>query len=637
MKLSNLYSRIPEPAGSSLLGDLSDFYSTVNGNNGENLVLVSFFPKEIRIGAVSNYITNKYVLFVTNGNMTSTDNSFLWSAVVRNPSGADVTTQYDLSIINDNSQEFAFLMVADQPDMDQFTIMVNCIAKVDGNTYNFQLNHKLEPIHPDLLELIGSGANNASLGNPFCTFFIANHLRDYLGEVGFHNLGYINLIAGLLYRNLLSEFEKIQTLGLFRNSYNELFASPEYSYEIAETGNYSNLQAVEIGVVSIKLPLLHMLFDPGNYFHRDGDLTSILQQGFQNNEDIYIDLYNLCTFPKSALKYGTGVLRMLFEHFQIECDPGANIYIYNTFKTGSERDSILDTWRTLEKSDLKSHNGLLVNLLTEYYSGPRQFIDENLLTKYFWRNNYHILRHDWSPYIIRLLDWWPLTSSQLSTIFPQAGAGAKDEFRAVFNRFYKFFFLDTPLRRAHFFGQILEEVGSGITATTESLNYTPQALISTFSYFANHPAEATQYGRVGNSPYTGPGEHPADQEAIANRAYANRNGNGDIASGDGWNYRGKGYIQLTGRGNYNSVQTEIQTRVPNSGIDIIANPNDILTTKGGLISAMAFWSVNNLHQLADNGQAGSDVDAITAIVNLYTDSYQDRRNHFTVAFGVFNN
>ncbi|WP_281991298.1 glycoside hydrolase family 19 protein [Aquimarina aggregata] len=134
-----------------------------------------------------------------------------------------------------------------------------------------------------------------------------------------------------------------------------------------------------------------------------------------------------------------------------------------------------------------------------------------------------------------------ITKDQLKEIFTTATDSRINELRDEFNNAFDKFSINTCLRKAHFFAQIREEVGANISTFSENLNYSVQSLKDTFSYFRNNPEEAELYGRSD--------EHPADQEAIGNRAYANRLGNGDIDSGDGWNYRGKGYIQLTGRTN----------------------------------------------------------------------------------------
>jgi putative chitinase len=146
-------------------------------------------------------------------------------------------------------------------------------------------------------------------------------------------------------------------------------------------------------------------------------------------------------------------------------------------------------------------------------------------------------------------------------------------------------------------------------------------------YFKSHPDEADTYGKSDGQ--------KADGEGIANRAYAGRNGNGDIASGDGYKYRGGGLIQLTGKGNFEDVQKEIDAKDPGSGIDIVAREGDIRTAKGAMISAMAFWSKHGLNGKAEAGATGAVVDSITRVVNKSTKSYPQRRSHFLVTKKVF--
>jgi putative chitinase len=210
--------------------------------------------------------------------------------------------------------------------------------------------------------------------------------------------------------------------------------------------------------------------------------------------------------------------------------------------------------------------------------------------------------------------------SIFSAIFPNAPQTRIDALTNAFNEAYQEFNVNTCLRRAHFFAQALTEVGLGASPKEENMNYTPDGLKNTFKYFRRHPSEADLYGRTA--------DHQADQEAIANRAYANRMGNGDIASGDGWRFRGRGYIQLTGRSNYERVQREIDLKFPTSGVDIVNNFSDIVTPRGGLISAMAFWSLNNLDQVAEGGATNAVVDLITDVVNRHTNHRQKRIDFF---------
>jgi len=250
-----------------------------------------------------------------------------------------------------------------------------------------------------------------------------------------------------------------------------------------------------------------------------------------------------------------------------------------------------------------------------------------------------------SSVVTIIVDPNKITLEQLQQIFPGASTEKLESIRDTFNEAYDNFFLDTPLRKAHFFAQVKEEVDASISTLTENLNYAATALPKHFSVYRKKDEKgkfivdkegnyspndlAYEHGRSEKNNQT------ADQKAIANNAYANRNGNGDVASGDGWKYRGKGLIQLTGKSNYETINQEIQTRYPESGIDIIENEDDITSISGAMISAMAFWSNKNMHTTADKGSADSNVDEVTNIVNSGTDSKADRREHFKITKKVF--
>jgi putative chitinase len=167
------------------------------------------------------------------------------------------------------------------------------------------------------------------------------------------------------------------------------------------------------------------------------------------------------------------------------------------------------------------------------------------------------------------------------------------------------FGINTPLRLAHFLAQCGHESG-GFKAVTENLNYSKAALQTLFRKYFPTEGLAAQYERK--------------PERIANLVYANRMSNGNEASGDGWKFRGRGYIQLTGRDNYTRFGKAI-------GEDVPSNP-DIIATKYPLLSAAWFWSTNGLNGLADKGATDADVTAITKRVNGGTIGLEDRIKHF---------
>ena len=167
------------------------------------------------------------------------------------------------------------------------------------------------------------------------------------------------------------------------------------------------------------------------------------------------------------------------------------------------------------------------------------------------------------------------------------------------------FGITTPLRLAHFLAQCGHESG-GFRATQENLNYSAKGLCGIFRKYFPSVTLAMQYERK--------------PEKIANKVYANRMGNGNEASGMGWKYRGRGYIQLTGFENYKSFDATVPE-------DIVANP-DLVATKYALASAAFFFKKNGLWAICDRGAGMDTVTAVTKRVNGGTIGLADRQKHF---------
>lgn len=227
-----------------------------------------------------------------------------------------------------------------------------------------------------------------------------------------------------------------------------------------------------------------------------------------------------------------------------------------------------------------------------------------------------------------------ITSVQLKRIFPRARSALLADMASELNRDLEAYGLDTALRKAHFFAQIREESGARCLAKVEDLTYQPDSLKRIFKYYREHPNEAILDGWVSESTSTVQ-PHGADQEKIANNVYAERNGNGGRASGDGWNYRGRGLIQVTGRANYAATARQYRGLYSDTSVDFEVSPALMAEFPYSVRSAICFWVGHRLHKLADHGRTPADVDRITAVVNLQTDSYEKRRNHFRVANHVF--
>ena len=169
----------------------------------------------------------------------------------------------------------------------------------------------------------------------------------------------------------------------------------------------------------------------------------------------------------------------------------------------------------------------------------------------------------------------------------------------------KKFELNTSLRLAHFLAQAGHESG-GFKAVNENLNYGAKGLLGIFKKYFPTEAKAVLYERK--------------PEKIANLVYGGRMGNGPEATGDGYKFRGRGYIQLTGRDNYTAFSKAINE-------DLTANP-DLVATKYPLLSAAWFFHKNGLHKIADGGATDAVVTSVTKRVNGGTIGLADRIKHF---------
>lgn len=217
----------------------------------------------------------------------------------------------------------------------------------------------------------------------------------------------------------------------------------------------------------------------------------------------------------------------------------------------------------------------------------------------------------------------------IKILFPQTGAKEIDELVSYINEYGQAFGVASNIRLGHFLAQAREELGAKFEPKYENLNYKPEALISIFKkrFDTNGNGVLEQYELDVINKYGRSATHPANQEMIANTVYSNRLGNGSIASGDGWKYRGFGALQITGKSNYIEVQKRISKAAPDSGVNIVtgANANSL---KACLLVGLGFWLWKDLYRLADVSKAPEQVDKITEVINKYTDSYEHRRKHF---------
>lgn len=166
------------------------------------------------------------------------------------------------------------------------------------------------------------------------------------------------------------------------------------------------------------------------------------------------------------------------------------------------------------------------------------------------------------------------------------------------------FGITTNLRLAHFLAQCALE-STGFTATVENLNYRAVRLMQVFpKYFRG----------------VDPAAYANNPAKIGSRVYANRMGNGDEASGDGFKFRGRGYIQLTGKNNYTSFSTFV-------GEDCVADP-DLVATKYPLASAAFYFNSNNIWAICDRGADDATVTRVTKAVNGGDTGLSERLKNF---------
>lgn len=178
------------------------------------------------------------------------------------------------------------------------------------------------------------------------------------------------------------------------------------------------------------------------------------------------------------------------------------------------------------------------------------------------------------------------------------------------------FQINTPLRAAHFLAQAMHESGN-LKKVEENLNYSADGLTKTFyRHF---------FDKKTKKPTADVMAYARKPQKIASRVYANRMGNGDEASGEGWKFRGRGYIQLTGKNNYLEFGKAI-------GENLIANPDVVASPKYAALSAAWFFSRNGCNAVADKGATDKVVADVTKIVNGGAIGLKERQENFKMLF-----
>lgn len=203
-----------------------------------------------------------------------------------------------------------------------------------------------------------------------------------------------------------------------------------------------------------------------------------------------------------------------------------------------------------------------------------------------------------------------LTREILKEIMPHAKEVNIEFYLDGLNSLLAEYEINTPLRLAHFLAQIAHESGS-FRYKSENLNYSAQALRSVFGKYFKTDEIANNYAR--------------DPEKIANVVYADRMGNGDVASGDGWRYRGRGLIQLTGCENYTHCGEMI-------GKDLQAEPDLVLEDPNVAVAAACwYWQSKKLNKYADL----DDIKSVTKRINGGYNGLKDREEYLERAKKVF--
>ena len=208
-----------------------------------------------------------------------------------------------------------------------------------------------------------------------------------------------------------------------------------------------------------------------------------------------------------------------------------------------------------------------------------------------------------------------MVKEMVKTLFP--ATKNIDEVAGIIDKYRMKFGLNTDMRLAQFLAQVREEVGPEFKVIRESLNYKEETVLKMWPNRISVD-QAEKYARDEDTP-------KANQEAIANLAYANRLGNGAADSDgdgdmdkedDGWKYRGAGCLQITGKYNFAEVQKRC---LKYAGKEV-----DPDTMEGFILFGMAYWMWRDIYVQADTGNP----DKVTAVINKYTNSYDSRRKHF---------
>jgi len=198
-----------------------------------------------------------------------------------------------------------------------------------------------------------------------------------------------------------------------------------------------------------------------------------------------------------------------------------------------------------------------------------------------------------------------ITEENFKAIIPDVNWSHASKYVPLFDTVLPKYDINTPLRKAYFLAQVAHESG-GFKFVTENLNYSAKALYGVFRKYFPSLEAANSYARK--------------PEKIANKVYANRMDNGSESSGDGWKYRGRGLIQLTGKSNYQALSDA-------TGQDFISKPDKVSNPEWALASACWYWQKRNINKYAD----ADDIHMVTKLINGGYNGLQNRQ-HFLDEF-----
>ena len=201
-----------------------------------------------------------------------------------------------------------------------------------------------------------------------------------------------------------------------------------------------------------------------------------------------------------------------------------------------------------------------------------------------------------------------ITVELLQAICPRTKVQILETFVEPLSKICDYYEITTLQRQAAFLAQTAHESG-GYTAIRENLNYSADGLQKIFKKYFPDAATAQQYAR--------------QPEKIANRVYANRMGNGDEASGDGYRFRGRGIIQLTGKFNYTQLSQDLDMSLDET-VQYLETP------EGAVVSAGWFWHRNKLNAICDR----EDFVMLTKRINGGTLGLEDRKHHYEIALKI---